>query len=168
MLHLETKPFTLTAADWSGQLQAASTISTSITYWNLKNSHWEPLFDPWEFTLVARKESSTSALSISMTSRALLDVNLSSSFVELAVSTMKVWSREGDKMLQRARGSYAPYRIRNRTGGPISIWSDSYSSSKTGGSATSKIPQGGVVEWRFDDWRSLREVDLVFYHAYLH
>lgn len=26
-------------------------MSTTINYYNLKNSHWEPLMDPWEFAL---------------------------------------------------------------------------------------------------------------------
>lgn len=58
MLHLRVKPFIVGAKDWSGdvrisghsyllrltviQLQAMTTLSTQINYWNLTNSHWEP------------------------------------------------------------------------------------------------------------------------------
>jgi hypothetical protein len=33
------------------QLKAATTFGTSINYWNLVNSHWEPLIDPWTFSI---------------------------------------------------------------------------------------------------------------------
>ncbi|KAG1854133.1 hypothetical protein C8R48DRAFT_571621, partial [Suillus tomentosus] len=51
MLHLKIKPFIVGARDWSGDLHATATLATQISYWNLSNSHWEPLIDPWAFTL---------------------------------------------------------------------------------------------------------------------
>ena len=57
-MHLKVKPFIIGAKDWSGEvgisalssaqltgskkLHATTTMATSITYWNLSNSHWEP------------------------------------------------------------------------------------------------------------------------------
>jgi hypothetical protein len=58
VMHLKIKPFIVGAKDWSGEvgylcsffsqltaskkLHATTTMATSITYWNLSNSHWEP------------------------------------------------------------------------------------------------------------------------------
>lgn len=66
-------------------------------------------------------------------------------------------------MLQKARGSYAPYKIVNRTGGPIYVWSDSNGSNSESAQSI-KIDQGSAVDWRFDDWRKMREVPLLLVH----
>ncbi|EEB98610.1 hypothetical protein MPER_01853, partial [Moniliophthora perniciosa FA553] len=52
MLHLKVKPFIVGAKDWSGELSATTTLATQISYWNLTNSHWEPLIDPWRFSIL--------------------------------------------------------------------------------------------------------------------
>jgi len=43
-----------------------------------------------------------------------LDLNVSTTFAELAITTLRMWGKEGERVLQKARGSYAPYRIRDR------------------------------------------------------
>lgn len=60
-------------------------------------------------------------------------------------------------MLQKARGSYAPYKIVNRTGGPIYVWSDSNGADDSKSAQSTKIDHGSSVDWRFDDWRKMRE-----------
>jgi vacuolar protein sorting-associated protein 13A/C len=93
-----------------------------------------------------------------MSSRERLDVNLSSTFVELAISMATTLSAQGDRLLRKARGGDAPYRIRNLTGGPLNVWSD-YDGSQSGNHAPAvKILQSEMVDWRFDDWRTMREV----------
>jgi vacuolar protein sorting-associated protein 13A/C len=54
----------------------------------------------------------------------------------------------------RITSSTAPYRIINRTGVPIQVWSDKQ---HPGGSPRSDIENEGFIPWRFDSWRSLRE-----------
>lgn len=97
-----------------------------------------------------------------MSSRERLDVNLSAAFAELVATTWKMWGKEGDRVLQRARGSYAPYRIWNRTGYPISVWAapDATASNKHSARVPSrtKIAHGQTVDWRFGDWQTQREV----------
>ena len=93
-----------------------------------------------------------------LSSSDLLDLNLTSSFIELAIATANVWSKEGDSVLQKARGSYAPYKIVNRTGGAIYVWSDSNSSDDSKSSQSTKIEHGSSIEWRFEDWRKMRDV----------
>ncbi|KAG9102497.1 hypothetical protein FRC06_001944 [Ceratobasidium sp. 370] len=158
MLHLKTKPFEITVSDWSGELKATTTFGTSINYWNLTNSHWEPLIDPWTFSISAVKEETDGTLTAILASKERLDLNVTSAFVELAINTMMVWQQKGDQVLQRARGGDAPYRIRNRTGDVIHVWSDQDVSTKSGKVLQPvKIGNDESVEWRFDDWKTMRE-----------
>jgi vacuolar protein sorting-associated protein 13A/C len=71
---------------------------------------------------------------------------------------MRMWSREGERVLQKARGSYAPYRIRNRTGSSIFIWSDLDGSSNITTEGVVQIANSQTLDWRFDDWKTMREV----------
>ena len=70
------------------------------------------------------------------------------------------WSKEKDEVLALARGSYAPYRIRNRTGSPIDIWGDT-EGVNVQEVAPTRIQNNEAIDWRFDDWKTMREV--VFY-----
>lgn len=36
------------------QMKVKTKISSSIRYFNLTNSHWEPLMDPWAFEVTVR------------------------------------------------------------------------------------------------------------------
>jgi vacuolar protein sorting-associated protein 13A/C len=156
MLHLKIKSFIVDAKDWSGELHATSTMTTLITYWNLTNSHWEPLIDPWTFTTVAAKESLKSGIHFTLSARERLDLNLSTTFVELAITTLNTWSK-GEHILQKPRGIYAPYRIRNQTGAPVFVWSDTDSSANTKDIDSVKILHDQMIDWRFDDWKTMRE-----------
>ena len=93
-----------------------------------------------------------------MSSQEHLDINLSSTFVEVGVSMLNLWSKQGEIVLQKARGSFAPYRIRNRTGSPILIWSDIDGAANAADSAPIKIENEQMIDWRFDDWKTMREV----------
>ncbi|KAJ8084002.1 Vacuolar protein sorting-associated protein 13 [Marasmius tenuissimus] len=157
MLHLKVKPFIVGAKDWSGELSATTTIATQISYWNLTNSHWEPLIDPWRFSITVSRLTSTSELGLKLEARERLDLNLSTTFAELAMTTWNQWSKEGDHILQNARGSYAPYQIRNRTGSPIFIWADDDNSNLLEGDGGAQIASDQTIDWRFDDWRTMRE-----------
>ncbi|KAG6911962.1 hypothetical protein DXG01_000210 [Tephrocybe rancida] len=157
MLHLKMKPFIVGAKDWSGELQATTTMAIHITYWNLTNSHWEPLFDPWAFTIGVTKDSVTAGTAIVLSARERLDINLSTTFAQLVIASVKLWGKEGEHALQKPRGTYAPYRIRNRTGSVILVWSDMDNSSGTNDLGALKVLNDQDVEWRFDDWKTMRE-----------
>jgi vacuolar protein sorting-associated protein 13A/C len=85
-------------------------------------------------------------------------VNLSATFVELAISLSTAWSIEGPRILQTARGGDAPYRIRNFTGIPLNIWSDVDAQSQLNHPTIVKLLEDEFTDWRFEDWRSMREV----------
>ncbi|KAG8963047.1 hypothetical protein FRC03_003482 [Tulasnella sp. 419] len=156
LLHLKTKPFTLSATDWTGELQAYTTFHTYIAYWNLTNSHWEPLIDPWTFAISVTKDSPSGALNTTISSQEMLDINLTTTFMETALTTMKVWSKEGDRLLKTGRGGDAPYRIINETGTVIHVWSEA-GERVANPPQTTKLSNGESIDWRFDDWRTMRE-----------
>lgn len=85
-------------------------------------------------------------------------MNISTTFMELAITTMNMLGREKEYVLSKARGSNAPYRIRNCTGSPIFIWSDTDGSGNANDSAAVKVAHDQTVDWRFDDWKTMREV----------
>lgn len=70
-----------------------------------------------------------------------------------------MWGKEGDRVLQNARGSYAPYQVRNRTGTSIFLWSDVDGNVNSKDRAGVTILHDQTVDWRFDDWKAMREVE---------
>lgn len=54
LIHFYTKKFNIELFDWSSEMKMQTAISWAINYFNPTNSHWEPLMDPWEFTLRVR------------------------------------------------------------------------------------------------------------------
>lgn len=93
-----------------------------------------------------------------MAARDRLDLNLSTTFAELATTSINMWGRERELVMQKDRGSYAPYRILNRTGSPLFIWSDTDASSGMQESNAVKLNHDQIIDWRFDDWKMIREV----------
>ncbi|EJD47755.1 vacuolar protein sorting-associated protein vps13 [Auricularia subglabra TFB-10046 SS5] len=157
ILHLKTKPFVMTAKDWSAELHATTTILTAIEYWNITNSHWEPLIEPWSFAVLVSKDIATDALSVSWTAKDRLDVNVSSTAVELGLATASAMTAAGDRVLKKARGGDAPYKIRNRTGCPLRIWTDSEGAAAQEPGEALRLADGDSCDWRFDDWKTMRE-----------
>ncbi|PPQ64275.1 hypothetical protein CVT24_008413 [Panaeolus cyanescens] len=157
MLHLKVKPFNIDAKNWTGELSATATMSLVITYWNLTNSHWEPLIDPWTFTTSVAKEVATDGFDLSLRARERLDINFSTTFIEAALTTVNAWNTNGIRVLQTARGSYAPYRIINKTGSSIFVWTDVDTSSNSRDIEAVKIIHDQSIDWRFDDWKTMRE-----------
>jgi vacuolar protein sorting-associated protein 13A/C len=87
-----------------------------------------------------------------------LNVNLSTAFIELTLETLNSLTRESEHLLQKARGSRAPYRIRNLTGITLHLWSNAGRATGKGRTSATVINDGETIDWRFDDWRTMREV----------
>ncbi|WVQ62160.1 uncharacterized protein L199_000298 [Kwoniella botswanensis] len=158
MVHLSTNEFQVMINDWSGDMKMATSITTSIRYFNLTNSYFEPLMDPWKFDLRVNSVSAGSGhnpLNVRLTASERLELNLSSAFIELAITTMTVWSREKDKA-KESRGTDAPFRIRNRTGLTVLLWPEQADLSKqvTG---VKRLDDGADVPWRFEDRKHTRD-----------
>lgn len=104
------------------------------------------------------KDDTTGGTTVTLSSRDRLDVNITTTFVELVLTTLDMWARDGTKLLQTARGTFAPYRIRNRTGGTILIWPDIDGKASSSEQTGTQLANEETVDWRFDDWKTTREV----------
>jgi vacuolar protein sorting-associated protein 13A/C len=110
-----------------------------------------------------------------VTSNERLNVNLSTAFVELFLETLNSLSRESEHVLQKPRGIRTPYRIRNLTGITLRLWADGGRTGRETKTNATVINDGETIDWRFDDWRTMREVscyipprtiiDVTFKHA---
>ncbi|GAA5898641.1 hypothetical protein JCM6882_000886 [Rhodosporidiobolus microsporus] len=173
LLDLKAGKFTAKAKDWSTdvrrllvafplpspdepsskQLDASVMIKPFVNYFNLKVSHWEPLMDPWEFGVNVSRAASTGLMAVNVSSKKRLELNLTSTFIELALTASTLLSREGDEVFKKPRGSNAPFLVKNRTGYPISLWSENADAAAQG----QRLADGQDIPWRFDDWRVARE-----------
>jgi vacuolar protein sorting-associated protein 13A/C len=101
---------------------------------------------------------SDGGIAIRVESHERLDLNLSVTFVEMAISVSTAWSNEGSRILRKARGGDAPYQIRNLTGVPINVWSDADTLTRSKHTPVVKLLEDQMTDWRFEDWRTMREV----------
>lgn len=83
-----------------------------------------------------------------------LSLNVNSTFMELALAASSRFSSETARAFSRDRGGTPPYRIINQTGSALQVWSNT----ETGQEQSTLLQHDQAIDWRFDDWRSLREV----------
>lgn len=183
LLKLSAPKFMATATDWSSDLVAKTILSPSVDFFNLSNSQWEPLVDPWEIHLSVRfascvageacstlpqmsKQAEKGKSSYKFESKKRLEVNLSSTFIDIANTTMSQLSHEADSVINMDRGARAPFLIKNRTGHHIQIQAGTSSRSSALKEPT-RIDNGRDLPWRFDDWRTMREVRVISDSSYV-
>lgn len=137
------------------QMRAGLTLTPVLNYYNLTNSRWEALMDPWEFSVQATRNAATQATAVTLASKKRFEINVTHTFIELAMNTMTLWSQKGDEVLKTSRGSNAPFLMCNRTGHSMVIWAES--EDKTVKPEPVRIADGEDLPWRLDDWRAMRE-----------
>jgi vacuolar protein sorting-associated protein 13A/C len=54
ILDLHISESTLTVDDWSSELKAAVILPFHANFFNFKNSHWEPVIEPWQLQVKVR------------------------------------------------------------------------------------------------------------------
>ncbi|GMK58122.1 hypothetical protein CspeluHIS016_0501540 [Cutaneotrichosporon spelunceum] len=166
MVHLSTSEFTCMVNDWSGELKMATSVTISMRYFNLSNSYFEPLLDPWKFDIeVARTPTITGAspLSVKLSADQRMEISLTSAFIELGITSMTVYSNQMEKQ-PKDRGPVAPFRIRNRTGMSITIWPESDDLSSIPYNKRKTIEDGADIPWFFQDRQTLRDNVSAFQH----
>lgn len=83
---------------------------------------------------------------------------MTSAFIELAITSLTIWSKHGEQ-IKTERGSDSPFRVRNRTGYSLLVWSDLGSGSKPKDAADVKrLEDDADIPWRFEDRKQMREV----------
>ncbi|CAG8475084.1 9038_t:CDS:10, partial [Acaulospora morrowiae] len=144
--------FTVTVADWSSQMSVDATISTYMNYFNLTNSHWEPLIEPWQYSLHASKNLNPESMVIDISSQTPLEVNITHIFLETMLTTLSIIGHESEHVLNTDRGLKTPYKLINQTGYALHVWANDAVDIMY-----ETMPDGGELAWRFDDWRKTRE-----------
>lgn len=156
MIDMNLKPFNVEIANWSKDLSATVEFSTFINYFNIKNSHWEPLLEPWSFRLELDRNPSTKSdpLNVKLISNEILNFNVTHTFLESAMSTIQLLDKKKKNLFSGERGTVAPYELRNRTGYNIMVWNTTDAKE---GPTIKEIQNGGNLPWWFEDWRKRRE-----------
>lgn len=112
--------------------------------------------DPWKFYLRVTRTAigpNSNPLEVRLTARERLELNVSAAFIELAMTGAMF----GDAKTRQARGTDAPFRVRNLTGLKIAVWPESRDTSKTP-SGVKELDDGADVPWRFEDRHRARDV----------
>lgn len=84
-------------------------------------------------------------------------MNISATAIELVLTALDLWHKEGDRLLKKGRGGDAPYRIQNRTGDSIYIWSHQQVDGASEPQSV-ELTNDQDTEWRIDNWKTMREV----------
>ncbi|KAJ3291062.1 hypothetical protein HK104_006345 [Borealophlyctis nickersoniae] len=155
MFDLVVDKLVVDVADWSSHLRVEIGPSIYVNYFNVKNSHWEPLIEPWQFFLNVSKQADNGAMAVDFYSRKKLEINVTHVLVETLLQTADIWSKQEQRNLTARRGVHAPYIFRNRTGYDMTIWADSVGDGLD--TELKQLPEGQDMPWRFDDWRTMRE-----------
>ncbi|CEG78909.1 hypothetical protein RMATCC62417_13445 [Rhizopus microsporus] len=156
MVIMSLKPFNLEVSNWSKELAASVQLYAHINYFNIKNSHWEPLVEPWNFKLELSRNPAVGndVTHVKIISNNTLNLNITHTFLESTVSIAQMLDKQRDTVYSGERGTVAPYEIRNRTGYDITIWNSTNSNE---GPTLKELKDGDSIPWWFEDWRKRRE-----------
>ena len=92
---------------------------------------------------------------LTLSSRKRLEINLTSSFIQTVLLFNSLISNNATRLLEKPRGSKAPFLLKNKTGYDINIWATQDSTNYLNNSVN--IKNNEEIPWRFDDLRTLRE-----------
>lgn len=90
-------------------------------------------------------------MNITLSSRKRLEFNLTSAFIQNALLFYSLIGNNATRLLEKPRGSSAPFLLRNHTGYDMNVWATHDASNAMSLGSTSESP------WRFEDLRTLRE-----------
>ncbi|KAJ2786527.1 Vacuolar protein sorting-associated protein 13 [Coemansia interrupta] len=165
------KEFHIDIADWSYSMRVQSDLRLQASYFNRRNSHWEPFIEPWGFSLNVAS-SLTESLGenlqkIDITSSDRLLVNASHAFIEETLGLIAQWGDEMEKHQKHQQqgskpiGERMPYVLINRTGIDCHVWVDLPEGATARSERIDTTPvllrDGESLPWRFEDWRRRRE-----------
>ncbi|KAL2709555.1 Vacuolar protein sorting-associated protein [Kluyveromyces marxianus] len=148
--------FSVDAKDWSTNIDAISTIEMYASAFNYSRSSWEPLIEVFPLTFHLSKDDETgNAFMFDIIARKNVEITLSSRTIALLSQIPASLTKVHDL---KPRGAERPYRIRNDTGHPLNIWIKNTEDGSPGKKTNlTKLEQGAIIDWEFEDWRVVRE-----------
>ncbi|ATY65465.1 vacuolar sorting-associated vps13 [Cordyceps militaris] len=153
ILDIGIKDFTATAENWSSSLKAEAAVDMYSNVYNFSKSSWEPLLEPWQVGFGVARNPKSGLLSIDVTSKKTFDITVTTATIALASKSFNFLTTEQD-VLGKARGTEAPYKIRNYTGFEVSLESKSPISEEP---ITLRLDDGQEGPWSFEHWEKMRE-----------
>ncbi|KAH8555467.1 hypothetical protein BGW37DRAFT_419803 [Umbelopsis sp. PMI_123] len=155
LIDMNLEQFSIKASDWSKSLLVDVDFQSYANFFNVKNSHWEPLIEPWKFNMKLMRRSNADPYALQISSRRMLEINFTHTFTETMLSTLSSWDKAKGAALGPTRGSIAPYTLRNWSGYQVHVWNiNDDDNSQT---VVEMIANGQEIPWRFDDWRARRQ-----------
>lgn len=154
-MDIQVNPFAVKASDWSRAVQANVDFVLKANSFNFKNSHWEPVLEPWNFCIKVSQDATDKSTNVAFQSSELLYLNVTHAFLESLLTISQTLS-ETKPLAQTAQSQVRPYLIQNFTGYNLHFWnmSDDAESGKTN---IYKLEQGQSMPWTFRDWKKRRE-----------
>lgn len=155
LLDLKVNPFVVSATDWSADLRVHTELGLRLNNFNLATSYWEPFIEPWDLDI--RFETTAVPLNSTFTisSNKSLEINVAALMVE-TTTNMLAYLDQDHHVKEEAR-HMAPFRICNRTGYRLSVWSESTVGTSGPRNGAHRLDNGHDMPWAFGDWRMMRE-----------
>jgi vacuolar protein sorting-associated protein 13A/C len=81
-MDIQINSFAISASDWSRAIQADVDFVLKANNFNFKNSHWEPIIEPWNFCIKVAQDATDKSTNVAFQSKDLLNVNITHTYLE--------------------------------------------------------------------------------------
>lgn len=164
MIDFHTKKMQIGIKDWSTDLNFITNLTLYTNVFNYSKSDWEPLIEPFTFTIegfkgrkVGVENSSDAAMNINISSNDSSDITISSQSLKLLSKIPHSLSADSvEDLIKLSRDETKPFIIKNDTGISIQVWVYNYKNKNERTNLTT-IADGESIPWEFEDWIKLRE-----------
>ena len=155
VLDLHLNACTIHVTDWSADLRMHTNLHLWLNNFNLSLSYWEPLIEPWGLDVRFERHLTPPSSTFALAAQQRLELNISATMLETTHNVLQLLDK--DNNLREDMRHMAPFRIRNRTGYRLSVWSEQKAAPGTARQGAHRIDDGAQIPWVFGDWKSLRE-----------
>lgn len=155
MIDFYVKPFTVTAQNWSsaGPFLASVEVNSYANIFSYEKSAWEPLFEPWKFTVDAKRKELNSQMKVEVRSDQKAELTITSLTFGTIQKALEILNEKAETLDKKIKKS-ALYTIINQTGFDIEVWDESKENID---STRTLIKESGSQHWNFFDWHTMRE-----------
>ncbi|KAG0748282.1 hypothetical protein G6F57_007048 [Rhizopus arrhizus] len=154
-IDIQINPFQINASDWTRAVKADVDFALEIKAFNFKNSHWEPLLEPWSFCIKATQNPTDQSTHVVLDAKDMIYFNVTHAFIESALAISQSHS-EIKHLSESAQSRVLPYLLVNKTGYDLRFWNMS-DDTGSGDTRMYKLENGKSMPWTFRDWKKRRE-----------
>jgi len=159
-LHIQTldgkiDEFTFTLENWSTSLDAQVTLPIELNFFNIKNSHWEPVVEPWKLDVNIKRQDANSEFNCDLTTKDKLNINICHNTINSLLNTISNLNNKKNRNLESRKIETYPYILRNRTGSDIIIWTESKEANLD--IKLVELKNNDELKIKFTNWREMRE-----------